>query len=533
MKKMSMKSIRRVLMSVSDKTGLVPFAQGLRRLGFEIISTGGTAKLLKERGVPVQEISKFTGFQEILDGRVKTLHPKVHGGILADRQKPEHLKQARRLGLQMIDLVVVNLYPFESVAGRRKAPLAELIEQIDIGGVALIRSAAKNFQSVGILCKPSQYDEVLKELQRNRGRLSEATRFRLSVEAFSETAYYDSVIHQALAHRAKGVGTARQLSRDWPDKLVLGAVKRQTLRYGENPHQAGFWYQWPASTGSLTGLSDSRQLHGKELSFNNLLDLDAAMQIVCAFEQPCAVVIKHNSPCGIACAAELSRAFRRAFEGDPLSAFGGIVGLNRIVDKAAAKAILSAGFLECVVAPGYRPDALKLLQSKKNLRVIAVPFLRRGEIDGCIDFKQVSGGLLVQEPDRFRRDSSRWRLVTRTAPTPRQRRDLVFAWKVARFVRSNAIVIAKDEQAVGIGMGLTSRVDSVQFALRKAGVRAKGAVLASDGFFPKPDGPLSAVRAGIRAIVQPGGSVQDPEVIRVAQKAGMPMFLTGKRHFKH
>ncbi len=521
-----MQTIRRVLISVSDKTSLVPFAQGLRHIGVEIVSTGGTAKLLKEHGVPVQEISKFTGFPEILDGRVKTLHPKVHGGILADRSNREHLRQAKRLGLQTIDLVVVNLYPFESVAGRRRAPMAELIEQIDIGGVALIRSAAKNFQSVGILCKPSQYGEVLRELQRNGGRLSEATRFRLSVEAFSETSYYDSVIHQALAHRYPE-------TLPMPDKLVLGASKRQVLRYGENPHQSGVWYQWPAAAGAFAGLAGARQLHGKELSFNNLLDLDAAMQMVSAFKKPCSVVIKHNNPCGVACADRLVDAFRRAFGADSVSAFGGVVGFNRTVDHATAKSVSASGFLECLIAPGYQKDALRVLKAKKNVRIVEVAGLPGKSSRRCIDLKQVSGGLLVQGPDQFRKKPEQWRVVTKAKPTAAQKKDLAFAWTVAKFARSNAIVIAKGDRTVGIGTGLTSRVDSVGFALRKAGPRARGAVLASDGFFPKPDGPQLAIKAGVRAIVQPGGSIQDPEVIRIAEKAKIPMLLTGERHFKH
>ncbi len=521
-----MKKIQRALISVSDKTGLAEFVRGLKGLGVEIISTGGTARLLKEQGIPVKEIAQFTGFPEILAGRVKTLHPKVHGGILARREDRGHLTQVRRLGLKLIDLVVVNLYPFEETARRRGVSLADLIEQIDIGGMALLRSAAKNFRSVGVVSSSGQYPAVLAELRRGRGALSEATRLRLAVEAFSQTAYYDSVIQQVLAHRAGG-------KRSWSPQMVLGVRRRQMLRYGENPHQDGVWYQWPSASGREAGLSGARQLHGKELSFNNLLDLDAALQLAGAFKRPCAVVIKHMNPCGVACAEGLAAAFQRAFACDPLSAFGGIVGFNRPVDLKAAQAILAAGFLECLIAPGYRPAALKRLQSKKNLRILEAPSTAFHSGRRCLEIKQIGGGLLLQDPDEIRQAPSRWKQATASKPTAAQRRDLEFAWTVAKFTRSNAIVVAKGERTVGIGAGQTSRVDSVRAALSKAGRRAQGAVLASDGFFPKPDGPSAAARAGVRAIVQPGGSIQDPAVIRVAQKARIPMLLTGERHFRH
>ncbi len=516
--------IKRALISVSDKSGLVPFARGLEQLGVEIVSTGGTAKLLKEKGIRVQQISDFTGFPEILTGRVKTLHPKVHGGILARRENKEHLGQVKKLGLKLIDLVVVNLYPFEETARRAGIPLADLIEQIDIGGVALIRSAAKNFRSVGVVSRPSQYSAVLEELRGSRAILSEATRLKLAVEAFSETAYYDGVIQQVLGRRVKAPAA-------WPEKLVVAASQRQMLRYGENPHQRGSWYQWPSA--SRNGQGDLRQLHGKELSFNNLLDLDAAFQLAAAFSKPAAVVIKHTNPCGVACASTPAAAFRRAWAGDPVSAFGGIVGLNRPVDRLTAKTIVGVGFLECVVAPGYSAEALAVLKTKKNLRVVQQPMSAARPSAGGIEIKQITGGLLVQQPDRVRAEPSRWRLATRKKPTAAQRRDLLFAWIVSKFVRSNAIVLVKAEQVVGIGAGQMSRVDSVQAALKKAGRRARGAVLASDGFFPKPDGPQFAARAGVKAIVQPGGSIQDPAVIAVAEKAKIPMLLTGERHFKH
>ncbi len=518
--------IRRALISVSDKTGLISFVQGLREMGVQIISTGGTAKLLKEQGIQVKEVAQFTGFPEILAGRVKTLHPKVHGGILVRRQDRRHLAQARRLGLELIDLVVVNLYPFEEWAPRRGIRLCDLIEQIDIGGVALIRSAAKNFESVGVVTRPSQYSMVLKELESGGGQLLEATRLKLAVEAFSETAYYDSVIHQALAHRSK-------VKLDWPARVVLAARRAQALRYGENPHQEGVWYQWPRISDGAGGLSAARQLHGKGLSFNNLLDLDAALQLVAALDKPAAAIIKHTNPCGAACAKTLPQAFRAAYRSDPISAFGGIVGFNRPVDRATAKEILKSGFLECLAAPGFHPAALQALGIKKNLRILKVPALQVRRSRRCIDIQQIDGGLLLQQPDEIVRKPSQWRAATKVLPTAGQLKDLYFAWVVARFVRSNAIVLVKGEKTVGIGAGQMSRVDSVRLALRYAGPRAKGAVLASDGFFPKPDGPALAVKAGVRAIVQPGGSIQDPEVIRVAQRARIPMLLTGERHFRH
>ncbi len=526
--------VKRALVSVSDKRDLIPFVAELKKLKVEVISTGGTAKLLRQEGIAVREISKVTGFPEILGGRVKTLHPKVQGGILADRRSAKQMSQARKLKLPLIDLVVVNLYPFEA-AEAKEAALSKLIEEIDIGGVTLLRAAAKNFHSVAVVSRPEQYPEVLSELIRSGARLSEATRKRLAVAAFSQTAYYDTLIHQTLAHR--GIGRKRSLSEAsalWPDHLVLGLTRRQILRYGENPHQAAAWYQWPALCGGVgAGLAGGRQLHGKELSFNNLLDLEAAMQVTTYFRSPTAVVIKHNNPCGVASSGCLRSAFEQAFACDPVSAFGGIVGLNRKVDVSTARAIAASGFLECLVAPGYQAAALKLLQKKKNLRILEVPSMSQGKLFRCLDLKQAAGGLLVQSPDTAEKSPSRWRRTTSLKPTAAQMIDLAFAWRLTRFVRSNAIVIVKGERTVGIGMGQPSRVDSVRLALRQAGPKAKGAILASDGFFPKPDGPRMAIRAGIRAIVQPGGSVRDAEVIRAAQQGRIPMLLTGERHFTH
>jgi len=522
--------VRRALISVFDKTGLVPLVEGLKDLKVEIIATGGTARWLKENGIPVCELSDLTGVPELLDGRVKSLHPKIHAGILADRANRTHMKQMRRFGIRPIDLVVVNLYPFEQTVKKRGVSLAEWVEQIDIGGVALARSAAKNFRWVGVVCRPCQYPEVLEALRRHKGSLPESLRRQLACEAFAETSYLDHLIHRTLAHL---VSDSKKKPIDWPQRLLMGANLRQVLRYGENPHQRGAWYEWAEPFGLAGGLKEARQLHGKELSFNNLVDLDAAIRVVSAFPRPCAAVIKHSTPCGVACADRIAEALRKAFASDPISAFGGVVGLNRDVDAKTAKAILACGFLEGLVAPRYHHNALKLLKTKKNLRILEYPGMAELHHDGCVELKGILGGLLVQEPDTFRIPPSHWKQATPFRPTPSQMRDLAFAWKVARFARSNAIVVAKNECTLGIGAGQTSRVDSVRLALRKAGRKAKGAVLASDGFFPKPDGPKAAVSAGIRAIVQPGGSIQDPQVIRVAQRARIPMLLTGERHFSH
>lgn len=523
-----MNRIRQAVLSVADKRQVVPFAEGLRQLGVELISTGGTARTLRRAGLKVKEVSALTGFPEILSGRVKTLHPKLMGGILADRASREHLRQIERLGLSSVDLVVVNLYPFEK-ASRRRAPLKALIEEIDIGGVTLLRAAAKNFGSVGVVSRPEQYPAVLEALRRHGGKLPSAFRKKLAVEAFSQTAHYDALIHQTLAHRLKTGG-----ADGWPARMTLGLSLKQPLRYGENPHQRGAWYTWGDAGPRSGALSGARQLHGKALSFNNLLDLDAALQLAAAFPKPCAVVIKHNNPCGVACGRSLKAAFSRAWACDPVSAFGGIVGFNRLVDGPTALAVATSGFVECVVAPGFRREALEILKRKKNLRLIHLPVSAlRAAGRGCLDFKPISGGMLVQSPDRFEVGSFRWRLAAGSRPTAAQRRDLRFAWTVARFVRSNAIVLAQEEATVGIGMGQPSRVESVRIAVRNAGKRARGAVLASDGFFPKPDGPRAAIRAGVRAIVQPGGSIQDPAVLETARRAGVPMLLTGERHFKH
>ncbi|OGX41579.1 MAG: bifunctional phosphoribosylaminoimidazolecarboxamide formyltransferase/IMP cyclohydrolase [Omnitrophica WOR_2 bacterium RIFCSPHIGHO2_02_FULL_68_15] len=532
--------VRRALLSVSDKTGLVPFAQGLVRLGVQLLSTGGTAKLLRAHRVPVRDVSEFTGFPELLEGRVKTLHPKVHGAILAKRDHPTHVAQARQHGFEFIDLVVVNLYPFEATVRGGGATLEEAIEQIDIGGPAMLRSAAKNFRAVGVVCRPARYPEILEALAKAKGRLPDEQLYDLAVEAFAHTAWYDSAIYAYLDGR-RPAGATPPL----PDQLVLQAVKRQDLRYGENPHQRAAFYQTlpplgtPPAASALTptGLAAMTQLHGKALSFNNLLDVSAASALAHEFPQPCVAIIKHTNPCGVACAPTLRLAFQRAYACDPLSAFGSIIGFNRIVDVPTARALVASEFLECLAAPGYQAAALKLLQQKKNLRILKLPppAPHQGPSAGArgLDVKTIAGGCLVQDLDRLGADPAAWKAVTRRAPTAAQRRSLTFAWLVAKHVKSNAIVVVRSLQTVGIGVGQTSRVDSAATALKKAGRRARGAVLASDGFFPKPDGVQVAARAGIAAIVQPGGSIRDAQVIAAADRAKLAMVVTGQRHFRH
>ena len=527
-----MVTVRRALLSVSDKTGLVPLAQGLVQLGVQLLSTGGTAKLLRSHHLPVQEVSEFTGFPELLEGRVKTLHPKVHGAILAKRDHPRHVAQAKRHGLEFIDLVVVNLYPFEATVREGTATLEAAVEQIDIGGPAMLRSAAKNHCAVGVVCHPGRYETVLAELQQSRGRLSDETLYALAVEAFAHTAWYDSAIYTYLASRRLPAPTL-------PDRLVIQAIKRQDLRYGENPHQRGAFYQTLPPVGvklpepplAPAGLAAAVQLHGKHLSFNNLLDLSAAYALAHEFREPCAAIVKHTNPCGVACAPTLRLAFQRAYACDPRSAFGSIVGFNQIVDVPTARALLASEFLECLAAPGYQAAALALLRRKKNLRILKIP-VGRGRRRG-LDVKTVAGGWLVQDLDEEGVRPAAWKTVTRRVPTAAERRSLAFAWLVAKHAKSNAIVVAKGTQTVGIGVGQTSRVDSAIVALKKAGRRARGAVLASDGFFPKADGVQVAARAGIRAIIQPGGSIRDAEVIAAAERGRVAMLVTGQRHFRH
>ncbi|MBO8127723.1 MAG: bifunctional phosphoribosylaminoimidazolecarboxamide formyltransferase/IMP cyclohydrolase [Peptococcaceae bacterium] len=512
--------VKRALVSVSDKTGIVTFARGLHELGIEILSTGGTARALHESGVPVTEVSAETGFPEILGGRVKTLHPKIHGGILALRT-PDHLNQLREFGIKPIDLVVVNLYPFKKTVAREGVTLSEAIENIDIGGPAMIRAAAKNYQYVGVVVNPARYTEVLTAL-RDNGDLDGDLRVTLAQEAFAHTAHYDA----AIASYLTDFSPRRE---QFPAEIALPFERVQILRYGENPHQKAAFYRDLRVRGACIG--NAQKLHGKELSYNNILDLNAALELVREFDDPAAVIIKHNNPCGAATDEVLARAYRRAYQGDPVSAFGGIVALNREVDRETAEEMHKI-FLEAVIAPGFTREALEVLTSKKNLRL-----LRTGEISRLtpdwMDIRKVNGGLLVQEADRELVPSSKYRIVTGVKPTAEQLAEMAFAFKIVKHVKSNAIVVTKDRMLLGVGAGQMNRVGAARIALEQAGEKARGAVLASDAFFPFADTVNEAAKAGIAAIVQPGGSVRDEESIAAANEHGIAMVFTGQRHFRH
>ncbi|MEK7849465.1 MAG: bifunctional phosphoribosylaminoimidazolecarboxamide formyltransferase/IMP cyclohydrolase [Candidatus Omnitrophota bacterium] len=522
-----MLKIKRALISVSDKTGITEFAKILQSLGVEIISTGGTARVLKEAGLSVIEMSDYTGYPEMLDGRVKTLHPKIHGGLLALRDNPDHMKQIQEHGIGLIDMVVVNLYPFKKIVAREGVPFSEAIENIDIGGPSMLRSAAKNYMSVAVVCDTKFYASLASELKKNDGCLSEETLKNLAQEVFRLTSRYDEVISSFLIARwsPKDEGQA-----GLPDSLNLSFKKVASLRYGENPHQKAALYK--SVPGRPDSIISAKQLHGKELSFNNYLDLNAAMTIIVDFKEPAACIIKHNNPTGVAEAKTLARAYKDAWQTDPMSAFGGVVGLNRTVDAKTAKAILKSGFMECVLAPSYEGEALELLRSKKNLRLLEVVF-NSAQASGEFDLKKIDGGILVQEADIKDFKMADLKVATKRKPAKKELNSLLFAWKVVKHVESNAIVLARATSTIGIGMGQTSRVDSVFMAIKRAGSRAKGSALASDAFFPKADNIALAKKAGIAAIIQPGGSVADEDVIRAADKAGIAMVFTGIRHFKH
>ena len=523
----------RALISVYDKTGVVEFARELESLGIEIVSTGGTAKLLRDGGVAVRDVAELTGWPEMLGGRVKTLHPKVHGGILFQRAKEADRKQAHQHGLVPIDLVVVNLYPFSATAAKPGVTPEELIENIDIGGPAMVRSAAKNFQSVGVVTDPDDYAPVAAELRGER-QLSLATRLRLARKAYARTARYDGEIATELERlkvdehgpNAVSIGALEKL----PERIHLALERRQSMRYGENPHQAAALYL-PAGA-PATGLAGAKQLQGKELSYNNLVDLDAAWALASEFRRPGVAIIKHNNPCGAAEQDSLTEAYGKALECDPVSAFGGVLAFNQILDAATAEEVAKL-FVECIVAPGYDPEALEKFAAKKNLRLLEMV---RGETIEELDLKRISGGMLAQEPDRYELAESDLRVVTERAPTTAEKRALMFAWKVSKHVKSNAIVFAREGQTVGVGAGQMSRVDSVKIAVIKAataGLSLQGSVVASDAFFPFPDGVAEAGKAGATAVIQPGGSVRDADVIAAANKLGMAMVFSGVRHFRH
>jgi phosphoribosylaminoimidazolecarboxamide formyltransferase/IMP cyclohydrolase len=541
---MDLRKIRRALLSVSDKTGLVDLARVLVDFKVELISTGGTRKALAEAGLPVMDISDVTGFPEILDGRVKTLHPRVHGGILAIRDNPQHQATLQAQGIAPIDLVVCNLYPFEATLARAGSTHEDIIENIDIGGPSMARSAAKNYHDVAIVTDPNQYSAIIEELRGNDGALGSQTRERLAASAFIRTAAYDGAISTYFASRAAplpsppshGRGDGEEGERLFPAEIDLKLEKRQALRYGENPHQQAAFYVESGSTSA--SVSTVEMLHGKELSFNNILDLDSALNLVREFTEPAAVVIKHNNPCGAALGKTLEEAFRKAYSGDPLSAYGGVLGFNREVDEATAGQVTEPNrFVECIIAPGYSEAAFQLLTTrptwKKSVRLLRTGPLTTHHSPPPLDYRRVDGGMLVQARDIGSNDFADLKVVTKRPPTPAEMDDLRFAWLVCKHVKSNAIVLVKDRMVVGVGAGQMSRVDSVHLAVRKAGDLARGSVLASDAFFPFRDNIDQAAKAGVMAVIQPGGSMRDAESIQACDEHGLAMVLTGIRHFRH
>ncbi|OGH98402.1 MAG: bifunctional phosphoribosylaminoimidazolecarboxamide formyltransferase/IMP cyclohydrolase [Candidatus Margulisbacteria bacterium GWF2_38_17] len=509
----------RALISVSDKTGIVDFVRGLVDLGWEIISTGGTSKALKESGISVKDVSDITGFPEIMDGRVKTLHPAVHGGLLALRDNSEHMAKIKELGIEPIDLVCVNLYPFEATIAKPEVELHDVIENIDIGGPSMVRSAAKNYRDVIIVVDPGFYPAILDNL-RSQGSLPLELKEDLAVQAYSHTARYDAIISNYLA---KKIGSNKE---SFMNTKTLPLDKAQDLRYGENPHQKAIFYKVPGEY----GLGNIKQLHGKELSFNNFIDLDAAWSIAKEFTKPAVTIIKHTNPCGTALGNNLLDAYNKALSCDPKSAFGSIIGLNKIVDSEVAQE-MSKLFVEAVIAPGYTDEALLILQEKKNIRVIVLDDYFNHDQQN--DVKRVTGGLLVQVKDTKEVPFDEMKCVTHLHPEQHMVADMLFAWKIVKHIRSNAILLVKDGKTVGVGAGQMSRVDAVELALKKAGDEATGAVLASDAFFPFRDSVDTVNKAGIKAIIQPGGSLRDQESIDACNEYGIPMLFTGVRHFKH
>lgn len=514
---------KKALLSVSDKTGVVFFAQELEAMGWEILSTGGTARLLREEGIQVRDVGDYTGFPEILEGRVKTLHPRVHGAILGKRDSSLHQEQMREHGIEAIDLVAVNLYPFAEVVSRENTTLDQAYENIDIGGPTMVRAAAKNYPHVAVVVNPSHYSMVIEEL-RSQGDISSSTRYRLSVEAFSHTAYYDSIISNYLQQKLK------RESSLFPAHLTLPFEKSQELRYGENPHQNAAFYREPSPAPST--VAAARKLQGKELSFNNIHDLHAAWQLVKEFNEPTAVAVKHANPCGVGSDMELSEAYRKAHDADPVSIFGGIVALNRQVDEETAK-LLNRIFLEVVAAPAFSAEAVEVLSSRPDLRLLEIGLEGVDSKQEELNFKKVGGGLLVQEGITKEDNTSEWKLVTSRKPTEQEMKDLLFSLKVVKNVHSNAIVIGKREQTLGIGAGQMSRVGATRIALEQAGENARGSVMASDAFFPFKDAVELAAAQGVTAIVQPGGSNRDEESIKLCEEYNISMLFTGRRYFKH
>ena len=516
-----MSKIQRALVSVSKKDGLIDFAKGLSEMGVEILSTGGTAKLLKDNNIPVIQVSDYTGFPEIMDGRVKTLHPLIHGGLLGRRDNEKHLEEMKKHGIKPIDMVVVNLYPFEDTISKEGVKLDEAIENIDIGGPSMLRSSAKNFQDVAVVVDSDDYEDILAEMEENDGAISYDTKMKLSVKAFKHTARYDSLISKYLESKVEGEG--------FPSILNLQFEKITDLRYGENPHQKAAFYE---NIGLNKGtLSKAKQLHGKELSYNNILDLNAALELVREFDETAAVIIKHTNPCGVAIGNNLVSAYREARETDPLSAFGGIIGFNKNVDEETAKEIAST-FIEAVIAPDYDESALAILKEKKNIRLLKLSNFKE-KTEKEYDLRNVSGGLLLQDKDSVTLNEDNLKVVTNRQPTEKEWSAMRFAWKVAKHVKSNAIIYATENETVGIGAGQMSRVDSSKLAAMKANKPIQGTAMASDAFFPFRDSVDEAAKVGVTAIIQPGGSVKDEEVIAAANEHNIAMVFTGIRHFKH
>jgi phosphoribosylaminoimidazolecarboxamide formyltransferase / IMP cyclohydrolase len=556
-KELQLVKIRRALISVSDKTGIVDFARELRRFGVEIISTGGTASALRDAGIEVQDVSDVTGFPEMMDGRIKTLHPRIHGGLLALRDNPGHLAAMQEQGIEPIDMVVVNLYPFERTISRGGVTPKEAIEQIDIGGPAMIRSAAKNWQDVAVIVLTEDYNRVVEEVNRNNGCVTMATRRKLAIAAFRQTARYDMIVSAYLEQQERHSQTSTGIDHltggirssiggyvssgrgpIGPEDVSMGTFhgslpsqaqwaisKTADLRYGENPHQLAAIYL----TGSRDGLGNAELLSGKEMSFNNYVDADAAWQLVCDFDDLACAIIKHTNPAGVALATSNEEAYKKALACDPVSAFGGIVAFNRTVDESAARAVTEI-FTEVIIAPDFEPAALEVLKTKKNLRVLRAG---RPEPIAGLEYKQISGGMLVQTRDTHRMKREDLKVVTKRAPSDKEIEDLLFAWTVCKHTKSNAIVYVRDGQTVGVGAGQMSRVDSVKLGAMRAQLPTVGSVLASDAFFPFRDGMDEAAKHGISAVIQPGGSVRDDEVIAAADEHGLAMVFTGVRHFKH
>jgi phosphoribosylaminoimidazolecarboxamide formyltransferase/IMP cyclohydrolase len=524
------KQIKRALLSVTDKTGLVEFAQVLAGFGVELVSTGGTAKALHAAGLSVKEISELTGFPEMLDGRVKTLHPKVHGGLLFIRGNAQHEAAIAAHGIEPIDMVVVNLYAFEKTAAQPGVSLGHLIENIDIGGPSMVRSAAKNFEDVAIVTRVADYPALIQELKANQGGLTRETRWRLAKQAFATTAAYDTAIANTLDKIADAPARENPAAPDesaFPATLRINMPLAQSLRYGENPHQRAALY----ADGTGLGIAGARQLQGKELSFNNLVDLDACWELAQEFDEPAVIIVKHTNPCGAAEGATVLEAYQKALACDPVSAFGGVIGINREVDAAAAAEIAKL-FVEAIAAPAFTPAALELFAAKKNLRLVEVHSAPPRPV-----VKHVSGGLLLQDADTGKvsacPNESELKVATWRPPTAKELHDLLFAWRVCKHVKSNAIVYARDGQTLGVGAGQMSRVDAARFGAMKAVLPLKGCVAASDAFFPFPDGLEAVAAAGATAVIQPGGSVKDEDVIAAADRLGMAMVFTGMRHFRH